>query len=197
MAAQRKKFPLLLYRRYHQTNSGLSKFIIALGLLALSGVVALRIFGPGENPATFSLALKLCLALLFLGVARFLFTFLVSRTAYVECRPRALKIRTPFLPLVISYRRIRNTRPVTLRDVFPPEKQKRNRKLLEAHWGETVVVIEMSRLPMSPGLLRAIMGPYFFHPDGSGLVLLVDDWMGFSQALDQALTDYRLQRTAP
>lgn len=197
MAPKRKRFQLLVYRRYHQVHSGLSKFLIGFGLLLLIGAIAIKVFWSSEVGAD---ALETMLlgsgAILVLGVLRFLFTFLVSKTAYVECK-KVLRIRTPFLPLDISYKRIRNTRPSTLRDIFPPEKQKRNRKLLETYWGETVVMIELTKLPMPPGFLKAIMGPYLFDPAGNGLVLLVDDWMGFSQSLDQALTDYRAQRVSP
>lgn len=192
-----RRFALLLYRRYHQVNSGLSKFLIALGILLLAGWVATRIFLGAEISAENSqLLLWACLALLALGVLRLLFTWLVSKTAYVECKEQALKIRTPFLLLTISYKRIKNTRPSELRQLFPPDQQKRNRNLLETYWGETVVIIELTKFPLAPRLLEFLMGPYHFEPGGAGLALLVEDWMGFSQSLDQALTDYRTRRAA-
>lgn len=192
---KKRRFALLLYRRYHQVNSGLSKFLIALGILLLAGWVATRIFLSAEISAENSqLLLWACLALLALGVLRLLFTWLVSKAAYVECKEHALRVQTPFLPLTISYKRIKNTRPSELRQLFPPDQQKRNRNLLETYWGETVVVIELTRFPLSPRLLKFLMGPYHFEPGGAGLALLVEDWMGFSQSLDQALTDYRTRR---
>lgn len=193
-----KRFQLLLYKRYHQVHGGLSKFLIVLGALLIAGWVAARAFlGRAADPDALKVMLGGSLAILVLGVLRWAVTFLVSKTAYVECRAKSLKVQTPFLPLVISYRRIRNTRPTVLREVFPPDKQKRHRNLLQEYWGETVVIVEMDKLPMSPGLLKAMMGPYHFSPDGRGLALLVDDWMGFSQSLDQAISAYRAQRVTP
>ncbi len=198
MATRRaRRFPLLLYKRYHQTRKGLSQFLIALGILSLGGLVALKIFaGAAINSDAFILMLGCGLALLAWGIARFLFTFFASKTAFVECRARSLKIQTPFIPLVISYRRIKDNRPSVLRELFPPDQQKRDRNLLETYWGETVVVIDVNKLPLPPRLLKAVMGPYFFNPDGSGLALLVDDWMAFNQTLDQALSEYRSQRAS-
>jgi hypothetical protein len=198
MAAKRsKRFPLLLYTRFHQLNNGLSKFLIVMGIV-LTGAASVAAVSPALIPshAMRNILLQSGLVLTIAGIARLSFTLFVAHMAYVECRAKSLKIQTPFLPLLISYRRIRGSRPSVLREIFPPETQKRHHKLLQAYWGETVIAIELNQLPMSPRLLRLMMGPHFFTPDQTELILLVKDWMKFSRSLDQALNTYRTRRAA-
>ncbi len=193
-AQKNKRFGLLLYQRYHQINSGVSVFLMGLGVVMLAGTGAAWLWWKEVGADGLRALFWSALAFLVLGLLRFLFTLAVSKITYVECRPKSLKIQTTFLPLVISYRRVVDTRPSALREIFPPEEQKRNRDLLEAHWGDTVVIVDVNGFPMPVKFMRVMMGPYFFTPDGNGLVLLVKNWMELSQRLDQALTQYRGQR---
>jgi extradiol dioxygenase family protein len=198
-AKQKKRFQLLLYKRYHETQRGLSQVLIVLGVLLLGGWLAASFFlGDEADPNALNVLLWCSLGLFFIGLLRLMFTLLVSKVACVECRPASLRIRTLFFPLVISYRRIKETRPSLVREIFPPETYKeRYEQLLETLWGETAIVVRLNKLPMSTGLIKTLLGPLILDPNGHGLVLLVDDWMGFSRQLDQAINDYSSRRATP
>ncbi len=185
-----QRFPLLIYRRYHQVQRGMSLGLIALGSVLAVSAVSLRIIRPGAVSGDVWLLFWAGVIIAVFGLARFLLTWAISRTAYVQCTPRNVKIQTPFMPLVFSYKRITNSRPTYLRDVFPPEKQKgARRKMLEEVWGQTVIVIDLKGYPMSKSFLRTMLGPYLLTPKGTGFVFLVQDWMGLSRQL----SDYQEQ----
>ena len=184
------RFPLLMYRRYHQVQRGLSLGLIALGSVLAVSAMSLRVIRPGAVSGDVWLLFWAGVILAVFGLARFLLTWAISRTAYVQCTPRNVKIQTPFMPVVFSYKRITNSRPTNLRDVFPPEKQKgARRKMLEEVWGQTVIVIDVKGYPMSKSFLRTMLGPYLLTPKGTGFVFLVQDWMGLSRQL----SDYQEQ----
>jgi hypothetical protein len=200
MAAKQKKcFQLLLYKRYHEMHRGLSQVLIVLGVLLLGGWLAAGFFlGDAADPDALNLLLWCSLGLFVIGLLRLMFTLLVSKVACVECRPASLRVRTLFFPLVISYRRIKDTHPSLVREIFPPETyKKRYEQQLGAFWGETALVVRLSKLPVSASLVKTLLGPLMLAPDGHGLVLLVDDWMGFSRHLDQAVNDYNTRRATP
>jgi hypothetical protein len=191
------KFPLLIYQRYHQVQRGRSVMwlIVGIVLAALAGLFGLlgsnlvsgdvwRLFWAGIVLAVF-------------GLIRFLFTLVLSRIPYVQCTPRTIKIQTPFMPVVFSYKRIENTRPNNIHDVFPPEKQKGERKkMLETLWGETAIVVDLKGYPVSKSLLRTMLGPYLLTPKGTGFVFLVKDWMALSRQLADYQEQWRTSTTA-
>jgi hypothetical protein len=193
-----RRFPLLLYKRYHELRSGFGKFLIVLGLLGLAGLAGIKLFvNPDMEAGTLQGVLTICLALVIFGMLQLLYTIMVSKTGYAECRPRSLKVQTPFFPLVVSYKRIKETRTTMLRDVFPPEHHRKARELLEKYWGETVICARVSKWSVPLGILKLIVGQYLFDPKGNELVLLVDDWMTFSRQLDQSISDYNSQGRTP
>ncbi len=189
-----KKFPLLVYRRYHQVHRGVSLLLIVLGLLVIGIALLvpldqLRISGE-QMTAVFWAGV----AITALGLLRFLFTWFVSRMAYVQCTPRNVKIQTPFMPMVFSYKRIVDTRPNAVRDVFPPDKQKGLRhKMLEGLWGETVIVVDLKGYPMSRRMLQIMTGPFLLAPRSTAFVFLVKDWMGLNQQLAQYQEQWRVR----
>ncbi|MBN1889807.1 MAG: hypothetical protein JW850_17560 [Thermoflexales bacterium] len=198
-AKQKKRFQLLLYKRYHELHRGLSQFLIVVGVLLLGGWLAAGFFlGDEADPAALNVLLWSSLGLLVIGLLRLMFTLLVSKAACVECRPASLQIRTLFFPLTVSYRRIKDTRPSMVREIFPPESyKKRYEHVLETFWGETAIIVQLNKLPLSAGLIKKLLGPLILDPNGTGLVLLVEDWMGFSQRLDQAINAYSTRRATP
>jgi hypothetical protein len=187
-----KKFPLLIYSRYHQVHRGLSVTFIVLGLVLAASAVLLRFIRPRIVTGDTGLLLLIGLAIFVFGLARYLLTWAFSRVAYVQCTSRNVKIQTPFVPVVFSYKRIADTRPTNLRDVFRPDKQKGfRRKMLEQVWGETVIVVDLKGYPMSKQWLRTIMGPFLLTPSGTGFVFLVKDWMGLNRQLAESLDQWR------
>jgi hypothetical protein len=186
-SVKNKRFPLLLYSHYHHIHRGLSIMLILLGLVLAATAILIWLIRPRNISGDVSLVLRVGILIFILGLGRYLLTLAFSRLAYVQCTPRNIKIQTPLMPVVFSYKRIVDTRPTALRDLYPPEKQKgARRKMLEESWGETVVVVELKGYPMSRAWLQQLMGPFLLTPKGTGFVFLVKDWMG----LNRQITDY-------
>ena len=184
------KFPLLIYQRYHQVQRGRSVIWLIVGIVLAVVAALFGLLGPNLVSGDVWRLFWAGIVIAVFGLIRFLFTLILSRIPYVQCTPRNIKIQTPFMPVVFSYKRIENTRPNNIHDVFPPAKQKGERKkMLETLWGETAVVVDLKGYPVSKSLLRTVLGPYLLTPKGTGFVFLVKDWM----ALSRQLADYQEQ----
>jgi hypothetical protein len=184
------KFPLLIYQRYHQVQRGRSVMWLFVGIVLAVVAALFGFLGSNLVSSDVWLLFWAGMVIAVFGLIRFLFTLVLSRIPYVQCTPRTVKIQTPFMPVVFSYKRIENTRPNNIHDVFPPQKQKGERKkMLETLWGETAVVVDLKGYPVSKSLLRTVLGPYLLTPKGTGFVFLVKDWM----ALSRQLADYQEQ----
>jgi hypothetical protein len=184
-----KRFRLLIYERMWQ------KWALPSLLVTLASV-ALWFFAPGIQflyPPLRMLILILALA----SLAIFAYAFIARRMAWVQCRPNHLHIQTPIYPLAISYARIKAVRPSELAHVFDPLKEKPGRRnWLRPYWGMTVVVVEISKYPVSKDWLRLWFNRYMFAPDVTGFVLLVSDWMTFSRQLDDFRNNWASRRAA-
>lgn len=193
-----KRFPLLVYRRYHEIHRGVSVLLMAVGIVLAISAALLRFIRPQAVSGDPSLLLWAGLVLLFFGLFRFLLTWAISRVAYVQCTPRNVKIQTPFTPVVFSYARITGTRPQNVGDVFPPQRQKGSRRaILEGLWGETVIVVDLKGYPqMSKRVLRLLMGPFLLTPRGAGFVFLVKDWMSLNRQLAMYQEQWRARAGA-
>jgi hypothetical protein len=115
---------------------------------------------------------------------------IASRVPYIQCSERNVKIQTPFYPIVISYKRIQETRPNTQFHVFGEAKLSRGDMktvLGDKVGGQTVLILEMNSWPMSLRWMRFWMGRLMLTPDDRALVLWVEDWM----TLNRELSDYR------
>jgi hypothetical protein len=125
------------------------------------------------------------------------YAFLARRLSWVECRAGHLRIRTIFYPLAISYGRIKEIRPLTFVQIFDPAKEKSARKRwLHPYWRKTVLVVELSKYPVSKAQLRFWFSPYLLLPDNPGLVLLVKDkdWMTLSRQLQDFQHTWTIER---
>lgn len=132
------------------------------------------------------------MSLLILGYA-----FLARRMAWVQCKANHLHVQTPIYPLKISYKRIKAIRPVPLAQVFPPSQQKAiTRKWLRPCWGETAIVIDLSKYPVRRDWLRLWFNPHLLLPDTPGLVFLVGDWMSLSRQIDDYRSNWEMRRAA-
>ena len=191
-SVKNKKFPLLIYSRYHRVHRGLSMALFWLGVVLVATALLLRFLHPRSVTGDARPLLMIGVVIVMFGLARYLLTLVFSRIAYVQCTPRNIKIQTPFVPVVFSYKRIMDTRPTTLRELFPPDKQKgMRRKMLEQLWGETVIVVDLKGYPMSKSSLRTLMGPFLLTPKGTGFVFLVKDWMGLNRQIADYLEQWR------
>ncbi len=186
--AQGKRYPLLVYRRLFSLYAG------PLVLLFLASAGPLGAALVWELPRLQSLRWTLIivaglsgLLLLALFVARWL--------AFVRCRANNLLVQSPLYQVVISYGRVRLTRPAEFVRIFPPQEQSwSQRRFLEPLWGKTVIVVETTGLPLPSWWLRLWLSKYLLLPDGSGFVFAVKDWMGLSQEIDSFRGNWLLRR---
>jgi hypothetical protein len=181
---QGQKFPLLIYRRYHQVHRSLSLTVLMLGVVLAAAAALFRFALPHAVGGHAGLLFWVGLVLALFGLARYVLTLALSRMAYVQCTPRNVRIQTPFLPVVFSYKRVAGTRPNSLSELFPPAKRRgSSKKMLETLAGETAIVVDLRGYPMSKKFLRTMLGPFLLTPKGTGFVFLVQDWMTLSRQL--------------
>jgi hypothetical protein len=183
------RFPLLLYRRAvtrHQRRA----LALALLLLTLWALVSREVVDWPRPPADAWLLSGGVVAL-----AYWFFTLLGPGLAYAQPQRDHLRVQTPIYRLKVSYRRIQATRPVDLTRAFPPSSLRgADRSLLAPLYGRTAVGVDLTELPLPAGLLRLFFSRLFFAPDMTGLLLIVDDWMGFSHQLTARLDAWRQAR---
>lgn len=121
--------------------------------------------------------------------------FLSRRTAWVQCRANHLRIQSPIYPLVISYARIKEIHSRSFYQVFDPAKEKTARQhWLRPYWGQTVLVVRITKYPVSKRWLRLWFNPYIMTPDTPGFVFLVEDWMALSRQMEDFRSTWRARR---
>jgi len=109
----------------------------------------------------------------------------LRRAAYVQPFETHLRLVTPFLRMNISYRRIRQTNTAEMGRIFPLTSFKgRKRALLRPLIRQTAIVLDLNGWPLSRGLLRLFLSPFFFPDRSPRLALLVPDWMDFSTEME-------------
>ena len=178
----KRKFRLLLYERSAARYRSKS-LIIAVSMIGLWFISYSTNYLPRLVPLNrWLLAGGLVAALYWLYVS------LGPRFAYARPREDHLWLQTPLYRLKISYRRIRNTRPVQIGKLYPSGSLRgKDRRLLQPFHGATAVGVDLYAWPIHPLLLRAFFGRYILAPDQLGLLLLVEDWMTFSNQLSSAV----------
>ncbi len=125
------------------------------------------------------------------------YTYLARRSAWVQCRPNHIRIQTPLYPLVVSYGRIKVVRPQTFAHVFDPVQEKQaRRRWLRPYWGQTALVVDLTKYPISPTWLRLWLSPYLLTPGAPGFVFLVEDWLALSRQLDEFRSAWDIHRAA-
>lgn len=113
-------------------------------------------------------------------------TLVLRLRASVQCRAEGLRIRLPFVWLLIPYDQVKTTRPTELFRMFPPDRLRwTQRRFLRPLLGETVVVVELDVLPRPRPWLRLWMSEFMLCPDAVGFVLAVDDWLAFRIEFDE------------
>jgi hypothetical protein len=129
-------------------------------------------------------------AALFSGLT-WLFSLLAPALAYVQPRRDRLRLQTPFYRLNISYRRIRNTRPVDITKAYPLGLTPRGfRRTVRQFYGTTALGIDLSSWPLPRWLLAFLLGRMILAPDQPGLILLTRDWMELSKQLETMMGEW-------
>jgi hypothetical protein len=192
-----KRHSLLVFRRRYRNRRGLYFFVaflffafyVALNLLPASFWERIP-WGPDYD-----------WILLVAGVIVFLialFRTVASEIPYVQCTEKNLKIQTPLYPIVFSYKRMKETRPNPLFQVFQREhlsRVERNIVLDDKVGGQTALVIDMVSWPMSLTALKFWLSNLMFTPDNRGLVLWVEDWMTLNRELGDFKDRWRDRKT--
>lgn len=183
------RFPLLLYRRAiarHRLKAlALTALFLGLWYLIRQGITD----WPPPPADVWALAGSLVTS------TYALLTLVAPRFAYVQPRRNHLHLQTPFFRLHVSYRRMLGTRPVDLARAYPPRSMGRaDRRLVAPFYAHSAVGIELKELPLPRFILRLFLGRYFLTPDQTGLLLIVDQWMTFSQQVAVRLDALRQAR---
>lgn len=188
MAKQRRttRFHLLVYERMWQ--------LWALpSLLTVPASLALWWYAP-RIPVLRSPLRHLALVPALASAIIFVYAYLARRMAWVQCRPKHLRIQTPIYALAISYGRIKGTRPEGLAAALGAGRRKgAARGWLRPYLGKTALFLDLSRYPLPKLWLRLLLPAFLLQPDRPGLVLLVEDWMALSNQIDSHVTEWRGQ----
>jgi hypothetical protein len=183
MAKQGKRFPLLIYahlwRRWGCLGALLMVTSGALWLVA----PRLSITDPMRYLALFPVLV---------GGILLLYGYAARNMAHVRCLRTCLRIQGPIYPLFVSYSRIAGTRPAQIGKILDPQRDKAARRAWPLrYWSMTAVVLDLKGFPINEWWLRLWFNRYLFHPTDTALLLLVEDWMSFSQQLDSFTSAYR------
>jgi hypothetical protein len=175
-----RRYPLLMYTRM-MDRWWPALFFLGIALLALAwpfyGDLYTRLTQPWRWTTFAGLgAIVILVSLLMLAL---------RKSAFVQPFGSYLRLATPFLRLNISYRRIRSTTTTAMATLFPMDSLRGMRRdIVRPLRSRTAVVVEMTALPLSVTALRLFLSPFFFKDKTPHLVILVDDWMGFSTELE-------------
>jgi hypothetical protein len=184
-----KRHSLLLFRNKYRSDRALYfiVFFLCIGLYLFLYLappeLVLRL--PVQWPPQYDWIL---LAIGSVSFVIFVFRIVASQIPFIQCTEKNFKIQTPLYPIVFSYRRVKETRPNALFEVFKKDKvSKQDARFLEKYSGQTAVIVEMDGFPMPLNWMKFWMTNLMFTPDGQGLVLWVQDWM----TLNRELSDYK------
>jgi hypothetical protein len=172
-----EKFPLLIYRRWAK--------MLRLPSLLISIVSAVGwYFAPKDGQSMLSGKAWLLLVGGGASALIFLYSLRAHRAAYVQCFPAYVKIQTPLFSVAVSYKRIRQVRPVEYYTELPLSKMKNPQlRLLEPFLGRTVILLDLAKLPMTERKLRLWLPWFMFAQKATGFVLVVEDWMALSRQI--------------
>ncbi len=176
MAKGGRRYPLVVYTRMMNRWWPMI-FLLGISLLALAWAVRNLGFEDWRWLTFASIGgLNIFLGILLL---------ILRKSAYVQPFSDHLRLVTPFLRLNISYKRFRRASSANMGALFPKQSVSSWRaEIIEPLAKMTVIVIELTSYPMSQSTLRLFLSPLFFKDKTPHIVILVDDWMKFSNELE-------------
>jgi hypothetical protein len=179
-----KRYPLLVYTRMLD-RWWPALFLIGAGTLALAWPfyqdVYVRLTAPWRWMGLAGAGALVVVAALVMLAFR--------KSAYVQPLADHFRLATPFLRMNVSYRRIQRTTTANMAILFPPRNLHGLQKdIAEPLLRRTAVVIELNALPIPASTLRLFLSRFFFKDKTPHLVILVDNWMGFSTELESLRT---------
>jgi hypothetical protein len=184
---RKNRFRLLLYNRFLGRYRILS-FLIFIVLLVSWFAISTKLFVLPFNNIS---GLFLSGAILFFGF--WFFTILGPLLAFAQAHDDHLLLQTPLYRLRIPYQQILNTRPVEVRKIFVPSSLSVGQHiLLKPHFQQTALAVDLHSLPPPNFALRLFFHRFTFSPESTGIILLVDDWMGLSNQLSVKVDTWRM-----
>jgi hypothetical protein len=184
-----KKYPLRLYRHIVQLHrrEALLLAVLLLGLWVLNLTPLVRWMPAGGE--------RWLLAGGLVATAYWLFITVGPLTAYAQPLSTHLRIQTPIYRLQISYQRVRSVRPINVsRSIAPGTGSRAQKRELEPFLGKTALGIDLREWPLPRWVLRLFLSRWMLANDQLGLVVYVDDWMGLSNQVTQALQAWHEHR---
>jgi hypothetical protein len=182
---QGKRHSLLVFRRRYRNHRGLY-FSVAIFFFAFYAVLNLLPAAFWERlpwgPAYDWILLAASGGVFVLAM----FRWIAGEIPYVQCTAQNLKIQTSLYPIVISYKRMKATRPNPLFQVYHRDQLSRAERRLvldDKVGGQTAIVIDMVSWPMRLPHLKFWLSNLLVTPDNRGLVLWVEDWMTLNREL--------------
>jgi hypothetical protein len=125
--------------------------------------------------------------LVLVGIAFMLFARLAIHRSYVQCDPEVLVIRTPFARTYVSYRRIKQTQPVQVSQIFPRDSLKgMGKPLMRPLLAMTAVEVQMKSWPASKRRLQRFFSRYMFSARSEGWLFIVPNYAALIRQLDAA-----------
>lgn len=180
MAKAGRRYPLLIYTRM-MDRWWPAVFCIGLALIALAWPFYSDLYTRLTEPWRWMTLAGLGVVVVFIS----LIMLALRKSAYVQPFSDHLRLVTPLLRMKISYRRIRRTTTATMYSLFPPRTLSgTKRAIIEPLANLTAVVVELNSFPMSPAALKFFLSPFFFKDKTPHLIILVQNWMGFSTELE-------------
>lgn len=179
-------FPLLPYQPIAKRWRWPAFFMIPAGIALYW---ALSMGEPQNEPANY-----LAFIPSIMGSLIFIYTLRAGR-AQVKCYDNRFVVRVPFCSVAVSYQRVGLVKPVEFRKLFPPENEKPARwRFYHDLWGRTVPTISLRGYPLPLWWLRMWLHPFLLHPQETGMVIPVDDWMTFVRKLEAQKLAWRQKR---
>jgi hypothetical protein len=116
----------------------------------------------------------------------------IRKSAYVQPFEKHFTVATPFIKFNISYQRIRQTYSSEFQQLFQVKKAKGLRR---DRWdplaNKTVLVLELTSLPLPRWVMKMYLSPLFFPDRTSRMALMVPDWMALSTEMDSRCGSYQ------
>lgn len=177
-----KRYPLLIYR--HIVGRWWFAMIF-MGLCLFALAYSEYITPLGKFLPDWKVYSAIGVLAVFVGI----FFFVIRFLAYVQATSDHLRLVTPFLHMNISYKRIRRTVTTEMRQLFPPKSMSGwVQDIFSPLSTKTAVVIELTGYPIPRNVLQLFLSRFFFKDKTPHLVILVENWLGFSSELDSMRT---------
>jgi hypothetical protein len=175
-----KRYPLAIYTRMVDRWWPLV-FFLGLAVLALAWPFYQDLYTRLTDPLRWMSLAGLGTLLIVIS----LIMLVLRKSAFVQPYSDYFVLATPFLRLRVSYRRVLRITNTSAAALFPLRTLSGLRRdIIAPLLSLTAVVIELSALPLPRAVLSLFLSPFFFKDKTPHIVILVENWMGFSTELE-------------